>query len=129
MTDLDGKEKQMSDLRGKIVFMNLWGTTCPPCIAEMPSIQALYEATKGSDVAFVILSPEPAETVKAFVKDRGWSLPIYVATQGVPRVLNVGVIPVTIVVNRQGEVIFRKEGAPPEGWNTDKFRAFLKKVS
>ena len=128
-TSLDGKEMQMKDLAGKVVFINLWGTFCPPCIGEMPSIQELQETLKGSEVAFVILSPEPMAKVKPFVKEHGWSLPFYVATEGVPPVLSRGVVPVTIVVNRKGEVVFRLEGAPRDGWNTKAFRAFLSKIS
>jgi thiol-disulfide isomerase/thioredoxin len=128
-TDLEGKQTQIGDLRGKVVFINLWATTCPPCVREMPSIQALYESLSGSDFAFVILSPEPADKVKAFVKKQGWSVPIYLATEGVPPVLNVGAVPVTVIVNRDGEVVSRTLGAPPEGWDTGTARALLKKAS
>jgi thiol-disulfide isomerase/thioredoxin len=127
VTDLDGKELTMRQLRGKVVFLNQWATWCGPCVHEMPSIQALYESLRGQDIAFVILSNEQPDTVKSFVKKRGWSLPVYVVAEGVPPVLQTRLIPVTFVINRRGEVIFRQEGSMD--WNTDTVRAFLKKVS
>jgi thiol-disulfide isomerase/thioredoxin len=126
-SDLEGKQTQLGDLRGKVVFINFWGTTCPPCIQEMPSIQALYESLKGSDVVFVILSAEAPERVRAFVKKQGWSLPIYVASERMPPVLATGFIPTTVLVNRRGEVVYRQIGG--KDWNTEEVRALLKKVS
>ncbi len=127
--DLNGKEMTMRQLRGKVVFLNHWATWCPPCVGEMPSIQALYESLRGTDVAFVILSREKIATVQAFLAKKNWSLPMYVATEGLPPILRTDGIPATFVINRRGQVIFRAVGAPPEGWNTDRVRAFLKKVS
>jgi thiol-disulfide isomerase/thioredoxin len=127
IADLDGKEITARELRGKVVFLNRWATWCGPCVQEMPSIQALYESLRDSDVAFVILSDEKADKVKSFVKKRQWSLPVYLAVEGLPPVLQSQYIPATFIINRQGEVVFRKEGGMD--WNTDAVRAMLKKVS
>src|SRR4051812_49264251 len=53
--DLNGKVVNMSDLKGKVIFLNLWATWCGPCVAEMPSIQSLYEKADKDKIAFVIL--------------------------------------------------------------------------
>src|ERR1700680_3543512 len=56
VTGLDGKEVSAGDLRGKVLFINHWATWCPPCMAEMPSIQGLYNSMKDPDVVFLIVS-------------------------------------------------------------------------
>jgi thiol-disulfide isomerase/thioredoxin len=129
IADLDGKEITVRELRGKVIFLNHWATWCGPCVGEMPSIQALYDSLRGSDVAFVILSREKPEAVRAFLKDKNWSLPMYIAVEGMPPILQTEGIPATFIINRKGEVVFGKVGAPREGWDTDAVRAMLKKVS
>src|SRR5690349_4630118 len=55
LVTLDGKSVQISDLKGKVVFVNLWASWCPPCVAEMPGIHALYKKVDKSRVAFVMI--------------------------------------------------------------------------
>ena len=53
---LGGKNVNLSELKGKVVFVNLWASWCPPCVAEMPGIHALYQKVDKSKVAFVMIS-------------------------------------------------------------------------
>lgn len=53
-TDINGNEVSLNSFRGKLVFLNLWATWCPPCQKEMPSMQRLSEKMKGKD--FTILA-------------------------------------------------------------------------
>jgi thiol-disulfide isomerase/thioredoxin len=55
LTTLDGKSVNLSDLKGKVVFVNLWASWCPPCVAEMPGIHALYNLLDPRKVAFVMI--------------------------------------------------------------------------
>lgn len=126
VTALDGKDIEMRELRGKVVFINRWATWCPPCVAEMPGIQALYESLKDSGIVFLIVSEEKSTKVKEFAKKKGWSLPIYLATEGVPPILDPGVVPVSYVVNRKGDIVFEMQGAMD--WDTDEARKFLKSI-
>ena len=50
LKDLDGKEVSLSDLKGKKVFLNFWATWCPPCKAEMPEIEKLYQETDAEEI-------------------------------------------------------------------------------
>ena len=50
---LTGEELQLSDLRGKVVVLNFWGSWCPPCRAEMPSFESIYREYKDKGVVFV----------------------------------------------------------------------------
>ncbi len=70
LPDLNGEPVRLSDLRGRVVLVNFWGTYCPPCKEEMPELQRLYE-TYGP-AGFTVLAvdvEEPASTVRAF-RDR-----------------------------------------------------------
>ncbi len=51
-----GERVEMEALRGKVIFFNIWATWCPPCVAEMPGINNMYNDMKGDDVAFIMLS-------------------------------------------------------------------------
>jgi thiol-disulfide isomerase/thioredoxin len=126
VTDLDGKEVSAGELRGKVLFINRWATWCPPCMAEMPSIQALYQSLLGANIAFVIVTREKPDKVQQTVAKNGWSMPIYLATERFPPVLEAEVIPVTFIADRKGRVVYRKEGS--RDWNTDDVREFLRKI-
>jgi len=57
LRDQQGKTVMLSSLKGKRVFLNLWATWCPPCVAELPSIETLYKKTTNADQnAFLIVS-------------------------------------------------------------------------
>lgn len=70
LKDLDGKPHTLADYKGRVVLINFWATWCPPCRAEMPSMQRLKEAMK--DKPFTILAVDMAESeaeVRQFLKD------------------------------------------------------------
>src|SRR5687768_5116496 len=73
LQDLEGKKVEMSDLKGKVIFLNLWATWCGPCRVEMPSIQNLYNSVDKYKVAFVMLSLDQEDQqpkIVKFVEDR-----------------------------------------------------------
>ena len=57
----DGKSINLADLRGKVVFLNFWATWCPPCLAEMPSVNALYSKVKDNEnIVFILADADRA---------------------------------------------------------------------
>ena len=74
---LDGQDFKMANAKGKVVFLNFWATWCSPCVAEMTSIQRLYEKLKDKEVVFVCISNEETSKVSRFVRRRGYTFPIY----------------------------------------------------
>lgn len=77
LTGLDGRPVNLSDYKGKPVLINAWATWCPPCRAEMPDLQALYETYRTSGFTVLALNAgEPQPQVRDFVTQNGFTFPI-----------------------------------------------------
>lgn len=121
---LDGKEISFSDLKGKTIFLNLWATWCPPCIAEMPAIQSLYEKTSSDEIAFVMLSmDDDREKPIKFIKRKEFTFPVYTLKNGLPQVFHSQSIPTTFVISPEGEIMVKQAGMA--SYDTESFRALL----
>ncbi len=78
LSDIQGKTSTLSAYRGKVVLVNNWATWCPPCKAEMPALQAFYDAHKSQNFALIgIEAGETASEVSQFVKQYGLTFPIW----------------------------------------------------
>ena len=83
LTDLDGNEVNLSDFRGKVVFLNFWAVGCPPCRFEMPEMEALYQEYKDRDVVIIGVDlGEYRSSVKSFVEENGYSWTFVIDTNG-----------------------------------------------
>lgn len=121
-----GELIHMDGFRNKVVFINIWATWCPPCIAEMPDIQSLYNRMKEDNISveFIMLSvDEDPEKAFAFSKKRGYTFPVYTSTGKMPDVYQSSAIPTTFVISPEGYIVARREGMAK--YNTKKFRQFL----
>jgi thiol-disulfide isomerase/thioredoxin len=126
---LAGETVTMESLKGKVIFMNLWATWCPPCLAEMPSIQNLYEKVKSDKIAFVMISldEDPAKAQK-FIQRLGFTFPVYTPDGYMPAQFGSGsVIPTTYVISPDGHVVVQKDGMAQ--YDTREFRDFLRSLS
>src|SRR5438876_3495012 len=75
--DVDGIEYKLESLRGKVVVINLWGTFCAPCIAEMPNLNALVEKYKGKDVVFLAPTPDDKSLLDGFLKKNPFNYQVF----------------------------------------------------
>lgn len=125
--DGEGKTFTLSSLRGKVVFLNFWATWCPPCRAEMPSINALYERFREDKNVIFLTVDTDGNYKKAnnFLKKQQYSLPLYVADSQIPGELLGRSIPTTVIINKKGQVAYRHEGAADYG--NEKFMAYFEK--
>ena len=125
LADLQGNTVRFESLRGKVVFMNVWATWCPPCIAEMPSIQKLYNSVDTSKIAFVMLSVDEGgqQKVKKFIDRKGYTFPVYMPLSGIPAEFQSSAIPTTFILSPEGTLVARQEGMA--NYNTDTMREFL----
>ncbi|HET6444252.1 MAG TPA: TlpA disulfide reductase family protein [candidate division Zixibacteria bacterium] len=113
---LDGSQITLSDLRGKVVVVNLWTSWCPPCRAEMPAIEAVYQANKerGMEVLAVNSTYQDSEANAAdFVQGLGLTFPILLDRNGmVSNRYQLRALPTTYFIDRQGIIRSVVPGGP-----------------
>lgn len=109
-----------SDTKGKVVFVNFWATWCPPCIVEMPSLQALYN-DYNDKVVFLFITNDDFETVEKFKTKKEFNFEVFRPLNDVPNELVTHSIPRTFIINKSGEIVVDESGALD--WNSEKVRA------
>ena len=111
---LDGSVFRLGDNRGKVVIINLWATWCTPCVKELDDFCVLEERY-GKDVSVLAVhSSLVTEDVGSFVSGKGWTVPVAVDQEDGRLFGIVGgtqTLPQTIVLNREGKVIYNKVGS------------------
>lgn len=125
MQSLDGKTVNFESLQGKVIFLNVWATWCPPCVAEMPGIQKLYDKVKSDKIAFVMLSVDQGgmEKVQKFVSKKGYTFPVYQPATQLPREFYSPSIPTTFILDIKGQIVAKHEGMAD--YDTKEVREFL----
>lgn len=127
-TDATGKPRATADLKGKVVFINFWASWCPPCRAEMPSLNELYNKLK-DDNRFVFLfinEDEDKTKAKQYLSKNNFAIPLYSRAGDVPSEIFSGTLPTTIVMDKQGKVVLKHDGMA--GYNTEAFIKQLKEL-
>lgn len=113
LLDQYGNSHTLSDYKGKTVFLNFWATWCPPCRAEMPEIQEIYEeyGENSSDVIILgIASPEvgregTAEDIAAFLSENNYTYPVVMDTDGIMSYYyGISAYPTTFMIDKDGNV-------------------------
>jgi peroxiredoxin len=104
LVDLEGNTVRLNDFRGKVVFLNFWAIGCPPCRAEMPEMEELYQEYKDEDVVIIGVNVgEPESIVRYFVTENGFSWTFVIDTTGsVSREYMVLSIPSSFFIDRDG---------------------------
>jgi thiol-disulfide isomerase/thioredoxin len=127
--DKNGRVQSLAEFEGNVVFMNVWATWCPPCIAEMPSIQSLYDEVGSLDnVSFLLVSlDEDFERALDFMKRRNFSLPVYHFRSRAPGAYESTAIPTTYVITGDGKLALEKQGLAK--YDTPEFIAFLRELA
>jgi len=125
LKDLNGKELNYQDTRGKVVFVNLWATWCPPCIAEFQNIQDLYD-NYGDKVLFLLISDESPNSIRKFLDKKGYEIPIFNPLTNYPEDFNPRAIPRTYIISKEGRIVIDKKGAA--NWNSDRVRQQLEEL-
>lgn len=113
LTDTAGHSVELSELRGKLVIVNLWATWCGPCLREMPSLERL-QSRLGVRIAVLAVSEDRGgnKTVEPFIAKLGLKLvKIYIDPKSeVGHAFGVRGLPTSLLIDREGKVLGRVEG-------------------
>jgi len=104
----------LSDYKGKVVFLNIWATWCPPCREEMPSMEKLYQKLKGEDFEILAVSIDVlgARAVAPFMKEYKLSFPALLDPEGtVQRLYGTTAIPESFIIAKDGVIVSKVTGA------------------
>ena len=129
LTGINGENIDFNDLKGKVVFLNLWATWCAPCIAEMPSIEALYsDYAQDDNMAFAMISLDRNhEKARKFMKRKGYLFPSYLPdTSLLPKVYESSAIPTTYVIDKEGFIVYEKKGM--SNYDSKSFHRFIDRL-
>jgi cytochrome c biogenesis protein CcmG/thiol:disulfide interchange protein DsbE len=113
LNDVDGKEWNIADMRGKVVLVNFWATWCEPCVEELPFLNELAKRhAQGKLVILGVNFKEPASRIRQFSAARGLDYPILLDQSGEDFKQWAGtILPTTVLVDRNGKARWRSVGA------------------
>jgi len=113
-TTLEGQPLALADLRGKVVLVNFWATSCPGCIKEMPGMVETYNQYKerGFEIIAVAMSYDPPNYVLNFVQTRQLPFPVALDVDGAhARAFgNVQLTPTSFIIGKDGRILEQKLG-------------------
>ncbi len=108
LLDLEGNKVELSDFRGKKVVLNFWATWCPPCRAEMPHMERIYEKNNEEVVILAVnlTNTEKSHSgVQEFVEDFQLSFPIVMDTKGeISSQYHVFAYPTSLMIDANGVI-------------------------
>ncbi|HFS66891.1 MAG TPA: TlpA family protein disulfide reductase [Flavobacteriia bacterium] len=108
-TDIEGNTYKLADLKGKIVVLNFWFTTCPPCIMEIPELNKIASKYKKNGVLFLAVTFDNKEKVTNFLKEHPFYFKIITDAKLVKKYGIIG-FPTSILIDKEGKVMFKKIG-------------------
>ena len=117
LLDETGQVFNFNAAKGNVVVINFWATWCPPCIAEMPSLEKLYNAYN-ENVVFLFVSDEKQEVISKFKQKHAYQFKAYSTLTAYPKAFDVRSIPRTLVIDKNGNIVIDKTGAA--NWYSDK---------
>jgi peroxiredoxin len=130
LKDLTGREVALSSLRGKVVFLNVWATWCPPCREEMPSIESLYNDFRANKdfVVLAVSQDTDQAAVLQFIKKHHFQFPVLLDPRNeVGENYDVSGIPETFIIGRDGRIVAHHVG--PYDWANSDIRDVLHKLT
>lgn len=122
LTDMENRAFDFEAERGNVILVNFWATWCPPCVAEMPSMQELYN-DYGDKVTFMFVTSDDHQKVMGFLKRKNLELPVYYPASQTPSTLESKLLPTTYIIDRDGKIVVAETGAAD--WNSSKTRNLI----
>lgn len=116
----------LKNFKEKPIFLNFWGTWCPPCREEWPTIQKLYDTRKGN-VDFVLIAMKDEESaVRKFLQENNYTVPVYIAQSPISEKLLPKVFPTTFLIDKSGRILIKEDAY--RDWNTESVHQFIDNI-
>ena len=128
--DLTGKKVSLSDYRGRVVFLNIWATWCPPCVDEMPSMETLYNEYKSDqfEILAVSVDGEGQKVVTPFMDRLNLTFPALLDKKAkIKNIYGVTGIPESFIIDKNGIIIKKVIG--PIDWTKPDVSRFFEDLS
>ncbi|WP_111308185.1 TlpA family protein disulfide reductase [Confluentibacter sediminis] len=106
----------LKEAKGRIILINFWATWCPPCIAEMPSLQKLYDDYKDK-IVFLFVTNDGLNEINPFLGKHGYTFDTYRPISNYSEIFDVTSIPRTFLIDKEGNIIVDESGAV--NWSSD----------
>ncbi len=121
----DGEHVRLKSFKGSVIFVNVWASWCPPCIAEMPTIETLHrDLPDESDIRFLMLTVDQnREDAIRFMENGDFELPYHFPASPRPEHFRANKIPTTYVISREGQIVYTNEGLA--NYSSASFRNWL----
>ena len=124
LQSINGKTVNLSDSSGKVKFINLWATWCPPCVGEMPEIEELYQKFKDNqNIEFFLVSEEKTSTIESFITKKGYTFPVFQSKTQMPDAFYTEGIPTTYILSKNNEIVLKKIGSA--NWGGSKMEKII----
>jgi len=129
VTTLDGGRLSLADLKGKVVFLNLWATWCPPCKEEMPAMERLWQRYKDQGLVVIALSMDSggAKSVKPYIEKAKFTYPVGLDPKmEVAQLYGARSVPSTFIIDRSG--MLRAIALGPRDWDGKAAFAYIESL-
>ena len=115
LPDLGGAVRDVGEWDGRVLVINFWATWCPPCRREMPDFIALQQQFGEQGLQFLGIAVDERDAVSEFVSSLGVNYPILLGQMDAMELgrrlgNTLGALPYTVIVDRQGTMVFAKRG-------------------
>ncbi len=114
LVDLNGEPAELNNYRDQYVLLNFWATWCPPCVAEMPALEQLYQHYRDRGFVVVAISSdvEGRSIVQPFIESLGVTFPVLLDPDGqVSAAYGAKSLPVSFLLDRDVRVVAAAQGA------------------
>lgn len=128
-TTLDGQVEHLAAWKGRVVFLDLWGTWCIQCVVEMPTVRKLYQRYRDDpQVRFLIVSRlDTPEKVRAWARRNHYDLPFFVmGDEDIPESMRFNQYPATFLYAKDGSLVAHRAGAAD--WSAPEVVAFIESL-
>ncbi|WP_370899655.1 TlpA family protein disulfide reductase [Chryseobacterium gossypii] len=124
---INAPDTNLKHLKDKTIFLNFWGTWCPPCRKEWPTIQKLYDSRKDKVNFVLIAMNDQEEAVRKFLQENNYNVPVYIAQSPISEKLLPKVFPTTFLLDKNGRILLKEDAY--KDWNTDSVHRFIDTVT